>query len=163
MRMQQRHPRTAKPIRSLWPCAIAGYFAVAIIGIAIFMTWAVRQNMDLVRPDYYEHEILFQKQIDAVNRTHSFAGELTIAYDFDKRSLHVRVPAAHLGKQFNGQAHLYRPSDARLDQRIDLKPGRDGTQAINAAHLAPGLWKVRLDWTANGESFVFEQPVIIGG
>ena len=58
---------------SLWPYAIAGYFALAITGIAIFITWAVRQNMDLVRSDYYEHEILFQKHIDAVNRTRPLA------------------------------------------------------------------------------------------
>lgn len=149
--------------RSLWPYAIASYFALAITGIAVFITWAVRQNMDLVRADYYEHEILFQKQIDAVNRARPFAKELTMAYDFSKHTLLVSVPATHIGEQFQGKAHLYRPSDARLDQHIDLKPARDGKQTINAANLAPGLWKVRLDWIANGESFAFEQTIIVGG
>jgi nitrogen fixation protein FixH len=152
-----------QPKRSPWPYVIAGYFAVAITCIAIFITWAVRQNMDLVRPDYYEHEILFQKQIDAVNRTRPFASELTISYDFDKRALLVRVPPAHLGEQFNGKAHLYRPSDAKLDQNIELKPGPDGKQTMNVEPLSPGLWKVRLDWTAAGESFAFEQTIIVGG
>jgi nitrogen fixation protein FixH len=151
------------PKRSFWPHAIASYFALAITGIAIFITWAVRQNMDLVRADYYEHEILFQKQIDAVNRTRPFASELTAAYDFSKHTLLVSVPAAHVGEQFRGKAHLYRPSDAKLDQRIDLKPDRQGKQIINPANLTPGLWKVRLDWTANGESFAFEQTIIVGG
>ena len=154
---------TIQPKRSLWPYAIAGYFALAIIGIAIFITWAVRQNMDLVRPDYYEHEILFQKQIDAISRTRPFVRDLTMAYDFGQRSLLVRVPAAHVGEQFNGTAHLYRPSDAKLDQTIELKPGRDGRQTLNAARLTPGLWKVRLDWTSGGESFAFEQTIIVGG
>src|SRR5687767_3011408 len=102
-----------QPKRSLWPYAIAGYFALAIIGIAIFITWAVRQNIDLVRADYYEHEILFQKQIDAVNRARPFAKELAAAYDLDKRILLVSVPAAHVAEQFSGKAHLYRPSDAK--------------------------------------------------
>ena len=153
----------AKPTRSLWPYAIAGYFAIAITGIAIFITWAVRQNMDLVRADYYEHEILFQKQIDAVNRAGPFANQLAAAYDLDKRTLLVSVPAAHVGEQFTGEAHLYRPSDARLDQHINLKPARDGKQIINAAHLTPGLWKVRLDWTVNGEAFAFERTIIVSG
>ena len=152
-----------QPKRSLWPYAIAGYFALAITGIAIFITWAVHQNMDLVRPDYYEHEILFQKQIDAVNRTRPFANQLTMAYDFSQHSLLVRVPAAHIGEQFKGTAHLYRPSNAKLDQSIELKPGRDGHQLINAANLTPGLWKVRLDWTARGEAFAFEQTILVGG
>jgi nitrogen fixation protein FixH len=152
-----------QPKRSFWPYAIAGYFAFAIIGIVVFITWAVRQNMDLVRPDYYEHEILFQKQIDAVNRTRPFAGELKMAYDSSQHSLLVRVPAAHVGDQFKGQAHLYRPSNAKLDQRIELKPERDGHQLINAANLKPGLWKVRLDWTVGGEAFAFEQTILVGG
>lgn len=149
--------------RSLWPYAIAGYFAVAITGIALFITWAVRQNLDLVRPDYYEHEILFQKQIDAVNRARPFASELTIAYDLNKHALLVRVPAAHTGEEFTGKVLLYRPSNAKLDQSIRLQPGRDGKQMINAAHLAPGLWKVRLDWTAGGKTFAFDQTIIVGG
>ena len=156
-------PAATPPKRSLWPYAIAGYFALAITGIAIFITWAVHQNMDLVRPDYYEHEILFQKQIDAVNRTRPFARELAIAFHAETRSLSLRLPATHVSQQFIGQAHLYRPANAKLDQHIDLHPGHDGTQTIKTAPLAPGLWKVRLDWTANGESFAFEQTIFVDG
>ena len=36
-------------------------------------------------------------------------------------------------------------------------------QLINAANLTPGLWKVRLDWTARGEAFAFEQTILVGG
>lgn len=150
------------PKRSAWPYAIAAYFAIAITCIAIFITWAVRQHMDLVRPDYYEHEILFQKQIDAANRARPFASELTIAYDLNKRLLLVRLPAAHIGEHFTGKVHLYRPSDAKLDQNFDLKPDRDGRQTINAAQLSPGLWKVRINWTAGGETFAFERTIIVG-
>jgi len=149
--------------RSPWPYAIAGFFFVAFCASGVFVTWAVRQNMDLVRPDYYEHEILFQKQIDAVNRTRPFAHEITIAYDFTRQTLSLRVPSVHVAAQFSGTAHLYRPSNAKLDRRVALKPARDGTQSINATQLTPGLWKVRLDWTANGETFAFEQSIVIGG
>ena len=148
---------------SFWPYAIAGYFAIAITGIVVFITWATHQSMDLVRADYYEREILFQDQIDAVNRTRPFAGKLGAVYDLDRRTLLVSVPAAHLESQFSGEAHLYRPSNAKLDQRVDLRPAPDGKQMINAANLAPGLWKIRLNWKANGEAFEFEQTFIVGG
>ena len=149
--------------RSLWPFAIIGYFAIVLCAMAIFVTWAVRQNMDLVRPDYYEHEILFQRQIDAVNRARPFASQIAVAYEIERQTLSVRVPSAHVTAQFSGTAHLYRPSDAKLDRRIDLKPARDGTQIIDTSELAAGLWKVRLHWAANGESFAFEQSIIVGG
>ena len=152
-----------KAMRSLWPYSIAVFFIIALCGIAAFVTWAVRQNMDLVRADYYEHEILFQKQIDAVNRTRPFANEVAVTYALDRQALALRVPSAHVGAQMSGQAHLYRPSNAKLYQHVDLQPARDGTQRIDAARLAPGLWKVRLNWNANGESFTFEQNIVIGG
>jgi len=154
---------TATKPRSLWPYAIAGYFILAFIAAAVFVTWAVRQDMDLVRPDYYEHEILFQQQIDAVNRARAFGAQVGVAYDLATHKLAVRVPPSHLTAQFSGTAHLYRPSDAKLDRRIDLKPTADGAQTIDTTQLAPGLWKVRIDWTANGETFAFEQSIIIGG
>jgi nitrogen fixation protein FixH len=149
--------------RSLWPRAIIGYFAVVLCAMAVFVTWAVRQNMDLVRPDYYEHEILFQKQIDAVNRARPFASQIAVTYEIERQTLSVRIPSSHVVAQLSGTAHLYRPSDASLDRRVELKPAPDGAQIINARQLAPGLWKVRLDWTANGEAFAFERSIVIGG
>jgi hypothetical protein len=155
-------PNALKPKRSPWPYAITGYFFLMLCGIATFVTWAVRQNMDLVRPDYYEHEILFQNQIDAINRARPLAGQIAVVYDPGRQTLLLRVPSTHVGAHFNGTAHFYRPSDAKLDWRVDLKPARDGTQAINTTQFTPGLWKVRLLWMVNGEGFAFEQSVIIG-
>ena len=151
-----------QPTRSLWPYAIAAYFAVAIIGIVIFITWAVGQNMDLVRSDYYEQEILFQRQIDAVNRTRPFAKEIAVIHDLPAGTLRLRLPAAHLGQQLSGTVYLYRPSDAKLDRIVALNPDVDGEQVVAAERLVSGLWKVRLEWTAGGAPYHFEQSVIIG-
>jgi nitrogen fixation protein FixH len=147
--------------RSLWPYAIGGYFVLAITGIAIFVTWAVSQNMDLVRSDYYEHEILFQRHIDAVNRTRPLGDQVAITFNADARAILARIPAAHVATQLSGRVHLYRPSDAKLDRHVELKPGADGEQSIDAAQLASGLWKVRVEWTTNREEYVFERSLII--
>ena len=149
--------------RSLWPYAIAGYFALAITAIVCFVIWIVPHQMELVRPDYYEHEILFQNQIDALNRARPFGRELAAIYDLSNHAVLISVPARHVGESFSGKAHLYRPSDANMDRHIDLKPTFEGKQTIDGARLAPGLWKVRLDWSANGQMFAFEQTLIVGG
>lgn len=147
--------------RSLWPCAIGGYFACAITGIVIFVTWAISQNMDLVRSDYYEHEILFQRHIDAVNRTRPLGEQVAIGFDSNTRVIRTRIPVTHVTRQLSGQVHLYRPSDAKLDQHLELKPSTAGDQSIDTARLAPGLWKVRVEWTANTEAYVFERSLVI--
>jgi len=151
---------SSKPRRSFWPYAITIYFVNFAAFIATFITWAVRQNMDLVREDYYNEEILFQKQLDTMNRTHAFAKDVAIRYDDTARAITIQLPAEH--HAISGSVHLYRPSDAKLDRELKLVPS-NGLQRIDTAKLQPGLWKVRVQWTANGEEFYFDQPVVIGG
>lgn len=151
---------STNPRRSFWPHAIAIYFIVFAAFIATFITWAVRQNMDLVRKDYYSEEILFQKQLDTMNRTRTFAKEVAIRYDDAMHAITIQLPAEHVAT--SGSVHLYRPSDAKLDCEIKLTPS-NGTQRIDTAKLQAGLWKVRVQWTANGEEFYFDQAVVIGG
>ena len=148
--------------RSFWPHAIIGYFALAITGIAVFISWAVRQDMDLVRNDYYEQEILFQGHLDAVSRTKPFAEQTGASYDAGSEALLLRVPAIHVSGDLVGKAHLYRPSNARLDQYFGLRPDAFGRHALLLRGLAPGLWKVRLEWTSGGEDYLSEHSLIIG-
>ncbi len=152
-----------KTFRSPWPFAVAGWFAMFISFLVVFITWAVKQDMDLVRPDYYAEEILYQQRIDTVNRTRPFAKEIAVAYDAAKKSIHLRIPAQHARGEFVGKVHLYRPSDAKLDRALPFRPNENGAQTIDGRALRPGLWKVRLEWKSGGEDFCFDQSLLIEG
>ena len=143
--------------------AITGYFIVAICGIAIFITWAVRHKMDLVSQDYYRDEILYQQQIDRINRTRLFAKDASVTYDPIQQTIIVALPAAHVVQQPTGGIQLYRPSDARLDHAETLVLMADGTQHLNAKNLRSGLWKIRIQWTVAGQDYGLDQSVVIGG
>jgi nitrogen fixation protein FixH len=147
--------------RSFWPWAIGGYFAIAILGIVSFVGWTMSHKMELVRADYYEHEILFQRQIDAKNRTAALGSQVAITFDHAGRSLKLRLPATHVRAGLEGTAQLYRPSDSRLDQKIRLDPDGTGKQTISA-NLAPGLWRIRMEWMANSNLYFHEQTIIAG-
>ena len=51
------------------PAAIVGSFVILHFPgvVVIFIAWAVRQDMDLVRKDYYEDEIRFQESIESLD------------------------------------------------------------------------------------------------
>ena len=147
--------------RSAWPYAIAVYFAIAITGIACFTTWAVKQNMDLVRSDYYEQEILFQQHLDASARAKGLGANAAIHFDANAHALRVQVPTAHLAQTFSGKVSLYRPSDAKLDQCFELRPNPAGEQFLNMAQFAPGPWKARVEWTASDVAYVVESNLVI--
>jgi nitrogen fixation protein FixH len=144
----------------VWPIAIGAFFLFAICGVITFVTWAVHQNMDLVSRDYYREEILYQQQIDNLRRTCQFSGEVSARYDGKAREIVVTLPIAH-SLNASGTIQLYRPSDASLDHSVPLLLKSDGSQKIRAGDLRPGLWKVRIQWSAAGRDYFFDHPVVI--
>ena len=136
--------------RNLWPYAIVSYFIVFITGIITGVSFAMRHDDQLVRPDYYEHEIKYQDQIDRIARTDR--SNTTITYDRSSQSLRIQLPNTNI----IGTVHLYRPSNGRLDKKFTLT-----AEPIDVSTLEPGLWKVRLNWILSGHEYYFEKPVVL--
>jgi len=153
--------RTPAPSRNPWPITITVFFIVAFSGLVTFIVFATTQRVDLVRSDYYEEEVRFQQQLDRVNRTRQTAPEVKVAYDSGQHCITVHLPVAH-ATLASGTVHLYRPSDARLDQELPLKLAADGSQRLDARQLRSGLWKVRVQWVVAGVEFYHDAPVVIG-
>ena len=146
--------------RNPWPIAITGFFIIAIIFIATFIAFAVRQREDLVSADYYEREVRYQSQLDSMNRSQSFAAQSVVTFEPQMQTIVITLPVAQT-QGATGNIHLYRPSDARMDRELPLALTEDGTQRLNAKKLADGLWKVRVKWNANGQDYFLDQPVIV--
>lgn len=146
----------------IWPYAITGYFAIFIATLAIFVAWAVRQRMDLVRPDYYEHEILYQREIDRLNRSAEIDPDVQLSYDDKSRRVVILLPTRHGGDRAAGTVAFYRPSDARSDREVSLALDANGTQRMDVRQYAPGLWKVRINWSVDGNDYVVQRSIVIG-
>lgn len=150
----------SKPTRNLWPTSIVVFFALAITFIITFIAWAVRQREDLVSADYYEREVRYQSQLDTLNRSQAIATRTVITFELAEQTIVINLPEAKTAGA-TGSIHLYRPSDARLDQELPLTLSADGTQRLDAKQLRDGLWKVRVKWNANGQDYFLDQPVIV--
>jgi len=152
---------TATPSRNLWPHAIIVWFIIFGSALAAWITYAVRQNMDLVRPDYYEEEIHFQQRLDRLNRTLPVRQEVGIGYNAAKGEVTLRLPAAHLDPRPIGHIHFYRPADASLDARFPLAVDANGFQTLVVGSLRAGHWKVRVEWSASGQEYCFEETLVL--
>ena len=148
--------KTTPPARSLWPVSITAFFILAVIFLGSYVVWAMHQREDLVSENYYEQEVRYQQQLDSLNRTHAAAPQAQVAYEPALRQIVVRLPAAATGR-----IQLYRPSDARLDRTVPVALEADGTQRIDARELATGLWKISVRWTAGGQDYVLQQPLVV--
>lgn len=150
-----------KPSRNLWPAGIIAACATFVAGTAALIVLACLQRVDLVSPDYYERELKFQNQIDRMEHTRTAAGKVAIAYDPAGRCITLRLPAEQAHQQISGSVELYRPSAAGLDRSLRFEPDNNGLQRLDAADLAPGLWRVRLSWTADQQNYYLEEKVVV--
>jgi hypothetical protein len=150
-----------KPTRNPWPVGIIAACALFVAGTAGLIALACSQKVDLVSKDYYEQELRFQSQIDRAERTRRTAGQASIAYDPARQCITVSLPPGHVHGNVWGSVQLYRPSAAGMDRAVKLDPDASGVQRLDAAGLAPGLWKIRLSWTVDHQDYYLENQVIV--
>lgn len=144
-----------------WPWSLMAFFAVLLSTIAGFVVFAVRQNQELVRPDYYEQELRHEAQMDRVQRTRALGGQVSLG--FTDGILSVALPVSHAARGVTGTVRLYRPSDARLDREMTLAPDASGHQTLDVRPIQSGLWKAAVQWTVGGVEYFHEAPIVIAG
>ena len=147
-------------IENPWPVGLVIFFILFTSYIVGFVIFASSQKMDLVRADYYDQEIRFQKQIDRSQRTAPVLANANIDYDRAGDLVTVHLPSV---KQSNvdGSVTFYRPSDASLDTSVDLGLDLAGHQNVSVHSLRSGLWKVRVQWKMSGQEYFFERAIVI--
>lgn len=144
-----------------WPYAIIGWMLLFGTGMAAWLVVAIRNDPELVRPDYYEQEIAYQQQIDRLNRTAAVRSEISVAYENARQQIALRIPAAHLADKLSGTIQFYRPSNAKLDFKLPLAVDASGLQSVPTVKLQAGLWKVRVSWTSGGQEFFHDQSIVL--
>ena len=147
--------------RNPWPYAIIATFILFGVGTAGLVTLACSQKVDLVSANYYEQEILYQKQIDRMQRSDGPAVRPAITYERATGRIVISMPTIQNSGSISGHIQLYRPSAAGLDREQPLALDSHGTQTLDAHKLRSGLWKVRLSWNAEGREFFAEQSLVI--
>jgi hypothetical protein len=145
-----------------WPYAVIGYFAAFVCAMASWIVFAMRNDMELVREDYYEQEIRYQSRIDSVTRTSAVRTGVRLHYAPREGALTLALPEACSDPGSAGELHFYRPSAAALDRKVKLDLDRDRKQIIDLTGLKPGFWKVQLSWTHGGVDYYFDQPLVLG-
>jgi nitrogen fixation protein FixH len=130
--------------------------------VAMILTLVLKarsEKVELVAPDYYAQEIVYQKRIDAIKRVGSLTDQVNVSIDSGRITL--SMPPECSGKITRGTFHLYRPSDSSLDQSFPLKPDQSGAQWIETTGVHPGYYLVQVDWEMNGESYYYEESLIV--
>jgi hypothetical protein len=152
---------SSRPRWNPWPVSIIAFFILLVIACVSMVVFCSRHPADLVTADYYEQELRYQSQMDRVQHARQRGELATVAYDSAAKKITITLPPASSPEPLTGNVELYRPSAVDMDRQFKLEPTSAGTQTIDASTLAPGLWKVRVSWTAANQDYFLDQKIII--
>lgn len=136
---------------------------LAFIGfISFILFFVVRMNMDdstnhdLVREDYYQAEIGYQKELDAEINSHINKVSLNLLKS--PEGLKLEFPKNLDQAKINGTVSLYRPSNKALD--FDLPISLYNHQLlIPNNRLLEGRWDIKVAWEYRGEDYMFKDKI----
>ena len=154
-------PAISPSKRSPWPYAIVAVFVLFAAYIGMMVYQAMQSDVDLVSADYYQQELAHQQRMEAVARTAALPAPVQIRHEAAGRRLTLELPPALAAPRVQGRVHFFRPSTKALDFQLPLQPAADRQQVINTSKMAPGLWRVQLDFTANGQAYFLEQDLTL--
>jgi hypothetical protein len=136
-----------------------GILLLLLVFIGLMVTLVaicVRQDdIHLVTEDYYAEEIKYQEHIDRVSNTQAIEGKV-MQFDALSKTLQFKLPVGA-----KGELHLFRPSDARMDKKIQIEIKDTESNVLKLDDLASGYWKVKMTWEAEGVAYFEEKKIDI--
>ena len=136
---------------------------LAFIGFIAFVLFFVFKmstdqsaDHDLVTEEYYQRELAYQEEIDALKNAQALKGELT--YKRTEKGLYIELPSELEDAQASGNVSLYRPSNKHLD--FDLPISLSSTHLlIPDKRLLDGRWDIRIWVTHEGTPYLFQKRI----
>jgi hypothetical protein len=145
--------------RNLWPYGLITAFVLFFCGMATVITIAVTHQESLVSSNYYEQEIVYQRQLDALGRAQQAGAKLQ--YDATAGQLLVVLPEAQLTATQNGTVVFYRPSAPALDTTGHFGAGPERVHKVDATKLVAGPWTAKVSWEVAGQTYYLEQKFVV--
>ncbi len=134
------------------------YISFALL-IGVMVTMCINQKIDLVSPDYYQKELVFQTKIDESKNADALAEK--ISYEITEKNLELFFPKVFSGKKVSGEIVFFRPSDASKDYKTSIELNESVQQSIALNNLSKGMYKMQIAWVADATSYFIEETIVI--
>ncbi|MDN3593705.1 FixH family protein [Zunongwangia endophytica] len=129
-------------------------FVSFILFFVIKMSTDTKYEYDLVVEDYYGKELHFQQEIDAEKNLNLFSEAITGNKTTDGYTLYF----PQTSEEIEGNIHLYRPSNKKLDFTIPLKLN-EGKIVIPDDQLVAGRWDISVEMTYQEKEILFKKSI----
>jgi nitrogen fixation protein FixH len=116
------------------------------------------RRVDLVSADYYTQSLQVDERMEATRNGFALGEALQVEKEKDAVVVTYRAgePAAAAGR-----VRLYRSADATADRELPMALDADGRQRVSIAGLAPGAWRLQLEWQMHGRDYFVERALTL--
>ena len=142
-----------------WPLGIFIGYAIFVTATLSFVFFTFTQKTDLVVQDYYGATLTYQDHIDKMVNANLL--DEPFASKLNGSMLELQFPTTHTNNTFNGKVVFYRPSGSDLDFSLSASPNEVGFQQIDLTQAERGLWKLHVEWTANGVDYFSSSSIYL--
>ena len=142
-----------------WGFGIAVTYILFVVVTLVMVFIFMNQDVSLETENYYSKGIEYQGQIDKINRTQSLPEQIGVSVA--SSSIDFSFPKIFSAADYSGNIFLYRPNDRHKDFSVAVSPNDSNLQSISTASLEKGLWKIKVDWSAKGNSYYNEKLVMV--
>ena len=142
-----------------WPTGIVLALSAFIIFILSFVfkaTFLPEYDHHLVSDDYYKDEMNYQQEIDKLNKAAALNEDVTLTKVAE--GLLIKFPAEFDPEKIAGTISFQRPSNEKIDFQIPIKL-TTADYLILDDNLAQGIWNVKIEWTVNGNTYLFKEKL----
>ncbi len=148
---------TSRIMKLNWGTGIVLAFA-GFIGFILFfvirMSLDDRSNHDLVTEDYYKKELVFQQEIDAMQRAKALTNPPVV--ERTEEGMLIHFPEDMSPEKIKGKVSLYRPSNKHLDFDFPISLS-NAHLLIPDKRLLDGRWDMTLYWEYDGETYLLKE------
>jgi hypothetical protein len=121
---------------------------------------ACQQDVDFVTTNYYEKELKFQQEIDKMKNASDLPENISIVQD-DPQHILIRYPQFIDRNKIEGRITFFRPDNADLDFEVAAQCDESNQQRINATAMKSGAWRVKINWSADGKPYYYEEKIFV--
>lgn len=140
-----------------WGKAISITFIVFAGFIGTMVYWMSREKIDLVREDYYEDELTYQRQIQRVVNASRLDSSAFVQYQPEKQQIRLNLPNGLV----SGTLLLYCPANREQDVRRLLTKATPKVSTVPMQGRPSGLWRAQLNWSDGQREFYIERELIL--
>lgn len=143
-----------------WGTGLAIWLALFIAFIMYFViriSTEDKYDYDLVTEDYYQKEMVFQKEFDAEENSNTL--ESRISGEKLDEGWMLTFPKNIDYSKIEGTVFLYRPSNKQLDFQLPLKLSSPNL-LIPDQRLLAGRWNTIVKWTYEGKDYLYKNKIV---